>query len=181
MKNRLNARDMAPQIRTNDIWGNAVEVPSKSRWTYLSFHRFADCPFCNLRTNELIRNYDQFKAQNIEIASIWPSEREKLLQFENNHTVPFHIISDEEKNIYSAYGVTESSVLGGVRLLFHPLTIVNALKNKRKNIEVDADPKLMPASFLINPKGIIEKTFYGKHFGDHPTIESIFEFKNRIK
>ena len=181
MKVSLKAGDIAPPIHTADIWDEKVSVPSLSDWTYLSFHRFADCPFCNLRTNELVKNYNQFKQQKIAIVSIWPSEKEKLLQHDRGNSAPFPMLSDQEKIIYKAYGVTESSFLGAARLLLHPSTIANALKNKRKKIEVDADPKLLPASFLISPEGIVAMSFYGKHFGDHPTIQSIFESKKRIK
>lgn len=60
--------------------------------------------------------------------------------------------------------------------MLHPQLIFNAIRNKHKNIEIDADPKLMPASFLIDPDGIIQLAYHGKHFGDHPKIESILQF-----
>ena len=42
-------------------------------------------------------------------------------------------------------------------------------------MKIDADPKLMPASFLINPSGEIKMAYYGKHYADHAKVETIFE------
>lgn len=175
MKRFIKAGDPAPTIHASDLWGNKIDVPGKGQWMYLSFHRFAACPFCNLRTNELIRHYELFKKRNIEVISIWPSDKDSLLFYAGKEKSPFPMLSNKNKSVYKAYGVTESSSVGAIRLLLHPQLIFNALKNKHKNIEIDADPKLMPAGFLVDTDGIIQLAYYGKHFGDHPKIESIFQ------
>lgn len=175
MKKVIKIGDTAPAFDTSDIWGNKISIPENGKWIYLSFHRFAACPFCNLRTNELIRNYESFEKLNIEIITIWPSDKNSLMRHAGSEKSPFPMLSDKNKNIYKAFGVTVSSFLGAFRLLLHPQLIINALRNKHKNIEIDADPKLMPASFLVDPYGVIQLAYYGKHFGDHPKIESILQ------
>ena len=175
MKRIIRVGDTAPAIQATDLWGNVISVPAKDKWTYLSFHRFAACPFCNLRTNELIRHYDSFRKKDIEVISLWPSDKDNLLRYAGSEKSPFPMLSDKHKSIYQAYGVTESSWVGATRLLLHPQLILNALRHKHKDMEIDADPNLMPASFLVNPDGITQMAYYGKHFGDHPTIESIFQ------
>lgn len=174
MKKRIKLKDTAPVIHTVDIWGNTVDVPTNGKWTYLSFHRFASCPFCNMRTNELIRNYDGFKARNIEIVSIWPSGKESLLKHIEGQKSAFPIVSDKGKSFYKAYGVTEHSMLGALKLMLHPKLIYKAMKNSSSKIEPDENKDLMPASFLIDPDGKVRMAYYGKHFGDHPDIASIF-------
>lgn len=175
MKRMLQIGDTAPAIYTSDLWGNEISVPAKDKWIYVSFHRFAACPFCNLRTHELIRHYELFEKHNVEVISIWPSEKDSLLQHTAGEKSPFPMLSDKNKSIYKAYGVTESSLSGAVRLLLHPRLIFDALRKKGKTIEIDADPKLMPASFLIDPEGLVQLAYYGKHYGDHPTIESVLQ------
>ncbi len=177
MKKIIKIGDMAPAFQTTDLWGNAVTVPARDHWMYLSFHRFAACPFCNLRTNELIRHYNSFREKNIEVVSLWPSDRDSLLQYAGGEKSPFPMVSDQTKSIYEAYGVTASSWVGAVRLLAHPQLVVKALSNQHKAVEVDADPKLMPASFLVDPHGVIQLAYYGKHFGDHPAIDFILQSK----
>ncbi len=181
MKKLIKVGDIAPVIDTKDLWGNKISVPANGKWVYLSFHRFAACPFCNLRTNELKRHYESFEKYNIEVIAIWPSDKDSLLHHAGGDKSPFPMLSDKNKNIYRAYGVTESSFIGAVRLLLHPQLIFKALRNKHKNIEVDADPNLMPASFLIDPVGTIQLAYYGKHFGDHPKIESILQIVKIMK
>lgn len=175
MSRIIKVGDTAPAIHTTDLRGRNINVPANDKWMYLSFHRFAACPLCNLRTNELIRHYERFEKHTIEILSIWPSDEDSLLRYAGSEKSPFPMLSDKNKSIYKAYGVTESSITGAIRLLLHPRLIFNALKNKHMNMEVDADPKLMPASFLVAPGGIIQMAYYGKHFGDHPKIETILQ------
>jgi len=123
----------------------------------------------------LIRHYELFENHNVEVISIWPSEKEILLRYAASEKSPFPMVSDKKKSIYKAYGVSESSFSGAIRLLFHPKLIFKALRKNQKNIEIDADPKLMPASFLVAPDGIVQMAYYGKHFGDHPKIKSILQ------
>lgn len=175
MKRIIKTGNTAPKIHTTDLWGNKISVPANYTWYYLSFHRFAACPFCNLRTNELTRNYELFKKHNIEVVSIWPSDKDHLLRFIGKEKSPFPMLSDKKRRIYKAYGVIESSLVGGIRLLAHPKILFNAMKNTYKNMSIDEDVKLMPASFLVDPNGVIQMAHYGKHFGDHPKIESILQ------
>jgi len=175
MRKVIHVGDTAPILQVTDVWGKTVSIPDSEKWTYLSFHRFAACPFCNLRTNELIRNYERFQQNRVEVVSLWPSSKDHLLQFAGDEPTPFPLISDEKMQIYKAYGVTESSFVGAFRLLLHPKLMVGALKSRRKDIDFDGDPKLMPASFLIDPEGRVKMAYYGRHFGDHPDIQTILD------
>ncbi|WP_130734504.1 redoxin domain-containing protein [Flavobacterium sp. J27] len=169
----LQKGDKAPKFSAKAII-NAQQIELKSgQWTYLSFHRFAACPFCVLRTRELITNYKHFQEKNIEIISIWPSTIQNMLQYVATETAPFPLIADPKKGIFKQYQVTRSSHLAALKLLFHPVLIYKALKGKYKKITIDADSNLLPAEFLINPEGILVMAYYGKHYGDHLPIEQI--------
>lgn len=175
MNKIIKIGDRAPSIQSIDLWGNPIHVPTQDKWVYLSFHRFAACPFCNLRTNELIMNYESFEKQKIEVVSIWPSSVENLLRHAGKDKTPFPMLSDENKTIYGDYGVVKSSFFGVLKLFLYPRLISKALKHKHKKIVIDADPKLLPASFLIDPAGIIKMVHYGTHIGDHPSIKTILQ------
>ncbi|UZD22792.1 redoxin domain-containing protein [Algoriphagus halophytocola] len=180
MKIQLKSGDITPKIHSKDLWGKEINVPNQNQWFFLSFHRFATCPFCNLRTNELIRNYPKFQEKNIEIISIWPSKKELLLEHSSPTPSVFPILSDEKKHIYKAFGVTESSLIGGLKMILHPTMIWQALSNNPKKPAIDSDPMQMPASFLIDPKGIIRLAYYGAHYGDHPSIDRILSIPNSV-
>lgn len=173
MKIQLTTGDIAPIIYSKDLWGNELNVPNQNQWFFLSFHRFATCPFCNLRTNELIRNYPRFQEKQIEIISIWPSKKELLLEHSSPEFSVFPILSDEKKHFYKAYGVTESSLIGGLKMILHPRLIWQAMSKNSKKIAIDSDPTQLPASFLIDPQGTIRMAYYGEHYGDHPKIDAI--------
>ncbi|VXB64731.1 conserved hypothetical protein [Flavobacterium sp. 9AF] len=171
----LQKGDKAPIFSANAI-ANAQRIEFKNnQWTYISFHRFAACPFCVLRTRELMHNYKYFQEKNIEIISIWPSSIQNMLQYVGQETAPFPLIADPQKIIFQKYQVTHSSYLAALKLLLHPILIYKALRGKYKNITVDADPNLLPAEFLVNPSGNIAIAYYGKHYGDHLPLEQILK------
>ena len=61
----------------------------------LSFYRFAACPMCNLRINEIIKNYDAFGDNFIHVA-IFDSKLDNLKRFTSKHNAPFPILADEK-------------------------------------------------------------------------------------
>lgn len=173
--NRLKVGDKAPYFATKDIRNHKVTPFHANRWTLVSFHRFAACPFCVLRTNELIQRYDEFGENDVDIISIWPSSVEKMLRVGEHVTTPFPLVSDEQKEIFEQYGVTKSSKSALLKVLMHPKLVWEVTKKSRnlKNEESDADKGLLPAEFLVNPEGEIVIANYGEHYGDHASVEEL--------
>ncbi len=169
----LKIGDLAPKFEIEDIFGNEVSVSETYEWTYISFHRFASCPFCVLRTRELINAYSLFEQNNIQIISLWPSSKSNMLKYVGQELPPFPLVADSKKEVFQKYHVSKSSALSVFKLLANPKIILKALKGRFKNIDVDADPTLLPAEFLISPKGEIVISYYGKHFGDHQSISLV--------
>ncbi|AWV98303.1 redoxin domain-containing protein [Arcticibacterium luteifluviistationis] len=172
---RLKVGDKAPVFATKDIRNHKVTPFHANKWTLISFHRFAACPFCVLRTNELISRYDEFGENDIDIISIWPSSAESMLKVGEHATTPFPLVSDEQKVIFEQYGVTKSSKSSMFKLLLHPKLMVDAmkLKSKLKDEEPDTDKALLPAEFLVNPEGEIVMAHYAEHYGDHVAVEDL--------
>ena len=56
----------------------------KGKLVLLSFFRFASCPFCNLRMNELVRRYDEF-GDDFTIIAIFDSPLENLKRHTDQH------------------------------------------------------------------------------------------------
>jgi peroxiredoxin len=174
----LEKGQIAPNFIIKDIHGIEVSL-TESKYSFVSFHRFAACPFCVLRTRELIKSYPLFEQSNIEIISIWPSSRNKMLEYVGTENAPFPLISDDKKELFKKYDVVKSSALSVLKLMLHPAQVYRAIKGKYKNIEVDADPNLLPAEFLVSPNGKILFTHYGKHFNDHVDIQQIFSVASK--
>ena len=173
MKKLLKHGDVAPSFHTTDIFGNVVSLNPRDGWTFLSFHRFAACPFCTMRTHELVVNAAKFHEMNIQIISIWPSNVENMLKFVGKEQTPFPLVSDAQKSIFEKYKVVHSSFLGKLLTLMHAGVVFAALKYRFKNSITDGDSNLFPADFLISPSGQIALAHYSRHFGDHLSIEHI--------
>ena len=171
----INPGVKAPLFKTIDIWQNAVKFP-EGNWIYLSFHRFSACPLCNLRTHELIKSYNEFKENNIEILSIWPSNRESMIEYVGKSDAPFPLIADPEWKLFKMYGVLHRSNIPMKGIGKEPRIWIKALKYKFKNFKVDGDGKLHPAGFLVSPDRIVRVAYYGKHFGDHMAIDDIIDY-----
>ena len=174
----LQIGETAPNIAIKDIHGIEVSLP-QDKYSFVSFHRFAACPFCVLRTRELIKAYPLFEKHKIEIISIWPSSTSNMLKYVGTENTPFPLIADSKKELFKKYHVVKSSSLSVIKLMLHPAHIYKALNGKFKNIEIDADPNLLPAEFLISPNGVILFTYYGKHFGDHVDIQQILRIASK--
>lgn len=174
----LRIGETAPKFAIKDIHDTAVSL-LQNKYSFVSFHRFAACPFCVLRTRELIKAYPLFVQNNIEIISIWPSSTSNMLKYVGTENTPFPLIADSKKELFKKYHVVKSSGLSSLKLMLHPTHIYKALIGKYKNIEVDADPNLLPADFLVSPKGEILLAYYGKHFGDHVDIQQILSITSK--
>ncbi|MCK5034029.1 MAG: redoxin domain-containing protein, partial [Calditrichia bacterium] len=58
---KLTSGTKAKNINLPAIDGSIFDTNSLSGKPYLlSFYRFASCPFCNLRVNELVRRFGEF-------------------------------------------------------------------------------------------------------------------------
>lgn len=170
---RVVKGDNAPPFKIISLSGKEVECQLADKWIFLSFHRFAACPFCVLRTHELIKAYATFLENNIEIISIWPSSINNMRKFIGSSNAPFPLIADPEKRIYKKYGVTKSSILASLKLLMRPGLVLNTLKHTYKNMDIDSEADLLPAEFLITPQGKVAIAYYGQHYGDHLPIQEI--------
>ncbi|WP_341224378.1 redoxin domain-containing protein [uncultured Arcticibacterium sp.] len=179
---RLKVGDKAPNFTTKDIRNHKVTPFQANKWTFISFHRFAACPFCVLRTNELIRRYDEFGENDIDIISIWPSSAEKMLKVGEHVSTPFPLVSDEKKVLFEKFGVTESSKSSMLKLFLHPKLVweANKLSKTLKDEEPELDHALLPAEFLVNPKGEIVFAHYAEHYGDHVSVDKLLSFRKEV-
>lgn len=175
----VNAK--APLFSGEDIYGKTHRFTFTEGWTFISFHRFAACPFCNMRTHELIKNFNRFKMNDIKIISLWPSSRKEMSKISGNEEAPFPMLCDADMEIFKKYSVIDKSMLGFVRLMLHPKIFMASMKHVTRHTKLNDNIKLMPANFLISPAGKLELVHYGKHFADHIELEDIFKTVNQNK
>ena len=176
---RLTAGEKAKNIRLPAIDGSIYgSENTKGKPFMLSFFRFASCPFCNLRVNELVRRFDEFDS-DFTIIAVFDSPLDNLTRHTEGHKAPFPILADENNKYYREYGI-EHSVLGMLKGMF--LRMPTLLKGMFKGYiptTIKGSMTTMPADFLIDREGIIQVAYYGKDEGDHLPFDKVKEFSLR--
>jgi len=102
---RLKTGDKVKNIKLKAIDGSMFDLESiKGKPFMLSFLRFATCPFCNLRVNQLVKRFDEFGG-DFTIVAIFDSPFENLVRHAKGHEAPFPILADENKKYYKEYDI----------------------------------------------------------------------------
>ncbi|MFL2642739.1 MAG: redoxin domain-containing protein [Dehalococcoidia bacterium] len=66
---KIKIGDKLENIKLKSISGEDFELgKTKGKKILLSFYRFAACPMCNLRINELMKSYDSFGKNFMHVA-----------------------------------------------------------------------------------------------------------------
>jgi len=178
---KLTQGNMAPNFEAFDFEGIKQSLLNTELPVLLTFFRHAGCPMCNLRTREMINDYDKFKAYNLKIVTIFESPEKSIRRDVGKQKPPFPIIPDPERKLYKLFGVTISWI-GFVKIFFiRPKHVFEAIfRNGFIPKFAEATP-MMPADFLINPDGTIRIAYYGKDIGDHLPFEQLYTALDDIK
>lgn len=141
----------------------------------LCFLRFASCPFCNLRVNQLVKRFDEF-GDDFTIVVIFDSSLDNLIEHNEGHKAPFAILADETNKYYTEYAI-EHSMLGVLKgMIFRFPTLLKGLLKGYLPLKIKGSITTMPADFLIDRDGIIQNAYYGKDEGDHLSFDVVKEF-----
>jgi peroxiredoxin len=165
-------------LELSDIHGKPIAIGAATgRRTLLSFFRDAACPFCNFRIYELTSHHASLAALGLDVVAVFASTPEQVKRFVARQPRPFRIAADPGSRAYAAYGIEHSlwgklkGIATRVPTLLKGLRIVGLAGLRTGN--------LMPADFLIDERGRIVETWYGKDAGDRIPIERIELFLAR--
>jgi peroxiredoxin len=173
----MNKHETAIPIILPSIDGGEFDTSKLIGKKYLiSFFRFATCPFCNLRVHELVKRNMDF-GSNFTIAAIFDSSIENLKKHTSKHNAPFAILADETNKYYKLYGVKKSfwGMINGMVKRF-PTLMKSIILHGNIPLPINGSLITMPAEFLVNEKGEIAKSYYGRDEGDHLPLDEIIEF-----
>lgn len=167
----------APEFITTDVFGHAVDLKElKGKKIYLAFERNAGCPVCNLRVHTLLKNAEHFSKNNVAVLLIYESTVEKMKEYLENESYPFHFVADPKNRLYKLYFV-EQSFNKFFKSLFNGL-MKKATEGKKlfkKEISQDGNVTTIPSEFIIDENGKMITAHYGKFIGDHLPVEILFE------
>jgi len=181
---RRTVGEPAAPFRLPAIDGSTLDLATVSgRPFLLSFFRFAACPFCNLRLQELARRFDELTraASDFMIVAIFDSPLDNLQRHANRHTPPFPVLADRDNTVYRAWGI-EHSMLGVLKgMIFRMPTLLDATFGKGYfPWRIRGSMTTMPADFLIDRGGVIRVAHYGTDEGDHLPFAEILAFARSL-
>jgi peroxiredoxin len=151
----------------------------QGRPVLLSFYRYASCPLCNLRINELIAKHPGWSARGLQMIAVFQSPRRSIEQYVGRQDAPFPIIADPGQQLYAKYGVeghTGKFLLG---ITAHPVKMLKAFARGFLPGKIETELTMIPADFLIDKDGVIEQAYYGKDASDHIPLAVIDGFLNQ--
>jgi peroxiredoxin Q/BCP len=153
----------------------------KGKKVLVTFFRFAGCPFCNLRISQLVKKHASL-GDNFRIVAVFDASLKNLQRNLIKHKAPFILLADEKNVFYKSYGVERSiwGVIKGILFSF-PQMLYSMFAKGNFLTNIGGNLLTMPASFLINEKGIIDKIYYGKDEFDHIPFEQVLNFAKKTE
>lgn len=175
----LNPGDDAPRFTVTDVKGTPVRLEDfAGKHIFLTFHRFAACPLCNLRTDQIVQYAQLWQQRGLVILAFYHSTVASIERFITNRNPPYSVIADPDRAVYDPYGVRSSTLraLAGTGP-WHPKAIRAMSKGYFPSFTgVDGDTSLLPADFLITPDLKIHKAHYARSSADHLDVRVISQF-----
>ena len=173
---RLKPGDKIEELSLMSIDGKKFNIKDiKNKKIFITFYRFASCPFCNLRINEIVKRYNEF-GSDFEMVAIFDSPIDNLIKQTKKHKAPFWILADEEFFYYKKFSVEQSFIkfLIGTVVRFHRLMLAS-LKGYIP-FTFKGSVSTIPVDILIDKNGVIREVYYGKNTSDHLSFDKIKSF-----
>ena len=103
---KLKIGDKAPQFLLADQNGKEHKLSDyKGKWVLLYFYPKDDSPGCTKEACAMRDSYSDFKKNKVVVLGVSTDSVIKHKKFEEKYSLPFTLLSDEEKKVVSLYGV----------------------------------------------------------------------------
>jgi len=159
-KNALQPGMEAPLFTLPDAVGNLISLQDalNKGSVVISFYRGIWCPYCNLQLKLFQEILPQIRAHNSTLIAVSPNTPDYSMSMKVKHSLEFDVLSDFDNLVAKQYHIVfcQSDHVAEVgKKLGADISVFNGV-NKRE-IPV-------PATFIIDRKGIIRFTFaYGNY------------------
>lgn len=142
----------------------------------LSFMRFAACPFCQLRIQQLIGRWHELD-DGFTVIAVFDSSLENLQRYAEKQAAPFPILADEHSIYYQRFAIRHSWVGTLKAMLFRMPALLYALFVKGYfPSSIQGKITTLPADILVDEHGVIVSIYHGKDSGDHLPFDRIKTF-----
>jgi peroxiredoxin Q/BCP len=114
MTTRLVDGDAAPAFTLPDADGKDVSLADfAGQRVIVYFYPAAMTPGCTTQAVDFTAAMADLTAAGLHVIGISPDPQEKLIQFRNQESVSFPLLSDADKTVLSAYGAYGEKLLYG--------------------------------------------------------------------
>ena len=114
MTTRLADGDAAPAFTLPDADGNDVSLADfAGHRVIVYFYPAALTPGCTTQAVEFTAAMTDLTAAGLHVIGVSPDTQEKLIQFRDQESVSFPLLSDVDKTVLSAYGAYGEKLLYG--------------------------------------------------------------------
>ena len=105
-ENAIHEGDIAPDFSFSDYKGINTKLSDlRGRRIVLYFYPRDFTPGCSTEATEFARDYEKFKAKNIDILGISPDGEESHSKFKEKMNIPYHLVPDTDFKISKRYAV----------------------------------------------------------------------------
>jgi peroxiredoxin len=169
---KVRAGSRLAEHQLTAIDGAVVPVPDPTAIVHLQLLRFAGCPICHLHVHQLAGRQEEIRTAGIREVVVFHSEPALLREYQND--LPFDVIGDPEKRLYSELGVETSirSVLSARALGAGLIGLIRGA-SFRAGVTAPENRFSMPADFLIGTDGIVLAAKYGRHANDNWSVDEL--------
>ena len=163
----LTVGQPAPKFEATDQKNQILVVPDgfRGKRVALSFLRYLGCPLCLMKLDELLQNYSAYPAAGAGLIVVVQSLPGHVKRYAERKQVPFPILSDPERKLYSLYQVPS----GGFKEYIAPAVLKATIQATLKGHfhgRLEGNEFQIPADFVIAPNGTLAFVHYGKDVSD---------------
>lgn len=128
----------------------------QGKWVILYFYPKDDTPGCTVEACQFRDNFPKFKRSGTVVLGVSADPARKHRKFIEKYTLPFTLLSDEEKTVLKQYGVWAKKKFMGREYM-----------------------GILRTSFLIDPQGKIAKVYEAVKPDKH--VEEVFNDLRKLK
>ena len=144
---KLKVGDTAPEINSVNQNGDTISLSQfKGKKIILYFYPKDMTPGCTAQSCNLSENYVKLQKNGFEVLGVSCDSVERHQKFIEKYSLPFNLISDEEKKVVKDYGVWGLKKFMGKEYM-----------------------GINRTTFIINESGIIDKIITKVNTKDHST------------
>lgn len=165
-----------PQFQLSDATGKKVSLNDllAKGAILVSFYRGEWCPFCNLELRALQSHLEEFHQKGVTLVAVSPELPDQSLSTSEKLSLKFPVLSDVGNQLAKQLGIVFAQP-DSMRTVFDKFGVDWNQRYGDNNLEVP-----IPATFLIDKKGIVRNSFVNPEYRYRLDPETAFQWVDQL-